>query len=121
MVCLYAPIILAISLTSVGPNSYLSICSEPGIDWVIDRSAVPYFRDIAGAFMTDVTRRLKSERRLPRQRVPEPTSELAWTYTRGIFSPVTISVFRAGLTEAPGSLLWHSSRRSTRDSPQIMV
>ena len=71
------------SLITTGPKSYLAICSEPGIKWVTEKLADSGFRDIAGTFVRDVARRLKTERRLAPQRTPDPDAETAWRYTQG--------------------------------------
>jgi hypothetical protein len=68
----------------IGPRSFLSLCSKPAIGWVGEKTGSLRFADVAIAFTKDVTRRLKMEKRVSKDTVPEPPPEIAWTYTRGM-------------------------------------
>ncbi|KAK5304001.1 hypothetical protein LTR99_004457 [Exophiala xenobiotica] len=68
-----------------GPRSFLSLCSKPAIGWVGEKTGSLRFADVAIAFTKDVTRRLKMEKRVSKDTVPEPPPEIAWTYTKAYF------------------------------------
>ncbi|KAH0846011.1 putative fungal specific transcription factor [Fonsecaea pedrosoi] len=68
-----------------GPRSFLSICSRPGMQWVASKTGSSIFDDTARTFTTYITRRLKIEKNLSKERKPEPDQEIAWRYTRAFF------------------------------------
>lgn len=61
----------------------MSICSKVGIEWVKARVQTPHFKESALLFLQDVGRRLKVEKPLSSQRMPEPSEQDAWSFTRG--------------------------------------
>ncbi|OAL39604.1 hypothetical protein AYO20_01001 [Fonsecaea nubica] len=69
----------------IGPRSFLSICSRPGMQWVASKTGSSSFNDTARTFTTYITRRLKIEKNLSKERKPEPDQEIAWRYTRAFF------------------------------------
>jgi hypothetical protein len=89
---------------SPGPASYLSICSEPAVDWVSRHIGVPDFRTLARRLTTDVMRSEKLERTVQSERAPEPDMRTAWKWTAGRLLTVLqgqkltlgCSIFRSG-------------------------
>lgn len=67
---------------STGPRSFLTICSKPGIQWVSQRAGTSTFQESAGTLTRDVTRRLKIEKKLSKERTLEPPAALAWKYSQ---------------------------------------
>jgi hypothetical protein len=70
-------------LPKKGPRSYLSICSRPGIRWVIENTGSSAFDDIARSFTKSLTQILKIQRNLSADRHEEPDPPLARTYAQG--------------------------------------
>ncbi|EXJ63292.1 uncharacterized protein A1O5_11613 [Cladophialophora psammophila CBS 110553] len=76
-----------------GPRSYLSICSKPGIQWVSQKIGNPAFQEAAGTLTRDVTRRLKIEKKMSKERTPEPPGSIAWKYAQAYFERAPDAVF----------------------------
>ncbi|KIW31163.1 uncharacterized protein PV07_02832 [Cladophialophora immunda] len=76
-----------------GPRSFLSICSKPGIQWVSQKIGTSTFHDAAGTLTRDVTRRLKIEKKLSKERTPEPPASVAWKYAQAYFERAPDAVF----------------------------
>ena len=68
-----------------GPGSWLSICSEPGVQWVCERTGVTDFAESARELTQDWTRRLKLKRDLTRTEAPEPDIKTIWQYCTAYF------------------------------------
>ncbi|KIW30214.1 uncharacterized protein PV07_05973 [Cladophialophora immunda] len=68
-----------------GPRSYLSICSKPGIHWVSSKTGTDTFQDSAFRLTKEVTRSLKLESGLTKEKVAEPTVEAAQRYVKAYF------------------------------------
>lgn len=66
-----------------GPESYLSICSEPATDWVSRHIGLSDFSDIARRLTVDVMRNEKLEQAVHPERAPDPSFETAWKWTTG--------------------------------------
>ena len=92
--------------TSLGPRSYLSICSKPAVKWVSEQTSSTNFAESASAFVCDVTRRLKMDVDLSTSRMPEPDAETAWRYTKGKKLSITWSVGRSQLFVVDHSLAY---------------
>lgn len=67
----------------IGPGSWLSICSQPGVQWVSERVGSHEFSDIARGLIRDWTKHLTLSQYPNRQRGPELDAEPAWLYTSG--------------------------------------
>jgi hypothetical protein len=76
-----------------GPGSFLSICSKPGIQWVVDKTGSSDFISIARSFSREVTRPLKLGRKISSERVSEPDQETAWKYARAYFEKTPEATF----------------------------
>ncbi|EXJ76280.1 uncharacterized protein A1O5_00788 [Cladophialophora psammophila CBS 110553] len=76
-----------------GPVSYLSICSEPAVDWVSQHIGAPDFRALARRLTTDVTRSEKLERTVQSERAPEPDFQTAWKWTTAFFEQGLDAIF----------------------------
>jgi hypothetical protein len=71
----------------------IAICSQPGVIWVTERTGSHNFNDIAITFTKDLTRRMKMERRISKDRTPEPSPETAWKYATGeLFERVALKL-----------------------------
>ncbi|KAH7068618.1 fungal-specific transcription factor domain-containing protein [Paraphoma chrysanthemicola] len=68
-----------------GPRTFLSICSKPGSQWVIDRTGHAEFLESAMILTRYITRRLKIEKRLASARNPEPNTEMANRFSTAYF------------------------------------
>lgn len=76
-----------------GPASFLSICSNPGIDWVREKTGVSDFGSIAKK-LTDVFGEPDNGIMSSRQGLyswPEPEPQLAWTYVNAFFEEIPFS------------------------------
>lgn len=92
-----------------GPRSWLSICSKLAVQWVTEKVGNHSFHAAASAFTNDITRRLKLDMSLPRERCPDPPPDVAWAYTKGtteslrqsrhvaLLIIIDISLFRRGI------------------------
>ncbi|KAF2164487.1 hypothetical protein M409DRAFT_25365 [Zasmidium cellare ATCC 36951] len=77
-----------------GPNSFLSICSRPGIEWVNSKSTSEDFEPVAVNLTKSMARRLKVEGTLPTARAIEPEPDVAWKYSSEYFSNAPEAAFR---------------------------
>ncbi|KAI8939889.1 hypothetical protein NX059_003618 [Plenodomus lindquistii] len=68
-----------------GPHSFLSICTDPGVDWIASRIGVLNYANYATSLEKDISRRFRLRERLSKERVPEPSQETAWLYTNAYF------------------------------------
>jgi hypothetical protein len=66
-----------------GPNSFASICADSGVVWIASRIGASNYAACATSFMSTISRKLKLQKRLSQQRLPDPPIELAWRYTIG--------------------------------------
>jgi hypothetical protein len=66
-----------------GPNSFASICADPGVAWIASRIGASNYATCATSFMSTISRKLKLQKSLSQQRLPDPPLEIAWCYTRG--------------------------------------
>lgn len=74
----------AIVLTcSSGPHSYLSICADPGVQWIASRIGVSNYATCATSFVSTISRKLKLRERLRQDRVPDPPRDTARLYAEG--------------------------------------
>ncbi|KAH6955744.1 fungal-specific transcription factor domain-containing protein [Ilyonectria sp. MPI-CAGE-AT-0026] len=69
-----------------GSNSFLSICSQAGVNWVSMKTGVPGFSKVANQFKFDLYKRLKLENRLAKVIEPEPNPKQAWLYSQAYFN-----------------------------------
>jgi hypothetical protein len=69
-----------------GAGSYLSICSEPAVQWASERIGLPDFATSAALLVSTVGKKLKLQQNWPRDRAPNPTPETAWKYSNGLSS-----------------------------------
>ena len=76
-----------------GPGSWLSICSEPGVRWVCERTGVMDFTESARDLTMDWTRRLKLKQNLTRTKPPELDMRTAWQYCTAYFEDSYDAVF----------------------------
>ena len=74
-----------------GPTSWLSICSEPGLQWVVKQTGRSEFRNYAKALAESWTKRLKVSSNRNMQRATEPDREIAWKYSTGNAPTVFLS------------------------------
>jgi hypothetical protein len=68
----------------LGPSSFLSICSAPGLEWVMKRTGEPSFVESARSLAMSITKRLKLQRSLGWSRASEPNPDTAWKYCKGL-------------------------------------
>lgn len=67
-----------------GPWSWLSVCSQPGIRWVCDRTHSEDFVEVANDLTKALSRRLRLKLDQVRSRCSdEPNEDLAWRYVNG--------------------------------------
>jgi hypothetical protein len=72
------------SSNCLGPRSFLSICSAPGIQWVTEKlGGSPDFQHIGPSLVQEISRELKIERKLSTSRAPEPEREDVWRFVAG--------------------------------------
>ncbi|OAL34609.1 hypothetical protein AYO20_06026 [Fonsecaea nubica] len=76
-----------------GPSSYLSICSEPAVDWVSHHIGAPDFRTLALRLTADVMRSEKLERAVQSERTPEPDFQTARKWTTAFFDQGLDAIF----------------------------
>lgn len=76
-----------------GPGSWLSICSEPGVRWVCERTGVMDFAESARDLTMGWTRRLKMRQNPARADPPEPDIRTAWQYCTAYFEESYDAVF----------------------------
>lgn len=67
----------------LGPGSWLSICSNPGIKWVCERTETSGFHESAKGLTLGWTKRLKLQGSMSRHKAPELDLETAWLYSQG--------------------------------------
>jgi hypothetical protein len=68
----------------------VSFFSQPAIEWVISKVNTLKYRTAASQMVTDLARMLKMSEPISDSRAPEPPPELAWQYTQGNMSHVSI-------------------------------
>lgn len=73
------------NLTGVGPGSWLSVCSDPGVRWVISRTGTSGFDQIAHDLIGDWTKHLTLSQLPIGEKSPEPDFQTAWQYCTGAF------------------------------------
>ena len=67
-----------------GPWSWVSVCSQPGIRWVCERTQTDDFVEMANGLKKAWSRRLKLKRDQARpRRSPEVDESTAWKYVAG--------------------------------------
>lgn len=66
-----------------GPNSFTSICADPGVTWIASRIGASTYATCATSFMSTISRKLKLPERLSQQRIPDPPMPTAWLYATG--------------------------------------
>lgn len=67
-----------------GPWSWVSVCSQPGLRWVRERTGMDDFNRIATGLTKNWSRRLKMKKTGTVQRqVREPSKMVVWTYVTG--------------------------------------
>ena len=71
------------NLFTVGPGSWLSVCSQPGLSWVAERTGVSDFTESAKELTAGWTRRLKLNQNPNRTEVHELDASTAWKYCTG--------------------------------------
>ncbi|KIV98021.1 hypothetical protein PV10_01714 [Exophiala mesophila] len=76
-----------------GPGSWLSLCSEPGVAWVRERTGGADFGSTAAKLTPAWNRRWKFGGLANRSRSEEPTAEIAWKYTAAYFDHCFEAVF----------------------------
>lgn len=74
-------------LIIVGPGSWLSICSTPGVQWVSAKTGTTRFYDVAQGLVIGWTKKLTMAPDTTRERCPEPEVENAWKYVTGTRPP----------------------------------
>ncbi|OJJ68239.1 hypothetical protein ASPBRDRAFT_321459 [Aspergillus brasiliensis CBS 101740] len=117
-VCWLSPWVIEqfIYIMSLGPTSFLSICSRPGIDWVSERTREPRFGEIAGSLALGINRKLKLQRNLNQGSVPEPEPDTAWRYSKAYFENSFDTMF--GVISRPefeARLRYHLERNGRPD------
>ncbi|KAH7385829.1 fungal-specific transcription factor domain-containing protein [Pyrenochaeta sp. MPI-SDFR-AT-0127] len=68
-----------------GPNSYLSICADAGVNWIASRIGASSFDACATSLVSTISQKLKLSGRLSKDRIPEPCKETAWLYMHAYF------------------------------------
>lgn len=68
---------------AAGPNSYLSICADPGVHWIASRIGASDYATCATSLTSTISRKLKLRERLSPERIPDPPKGTAWLYTKG--------------------------------------
>jgi len=63
------------------------------MEWVIGRTGVPDFTQMARKFSSDLCHRMRLDQRLSREREPEPDPETAWRYCQAYFDETDDSMF----------------------------
>lgn len=66
-----------------GPNSYLSICADPGAEWIASRIGASNYATCATTLFSTISRKLKLCDRLRQDRKSDPPLATAWLYTMG--------------------------------------
>ncbi|KAH8807431.1 hypothetical protein F5884DRAFT_899829 [Xylogone sp. PMI_703] len=67
-----------------GPRSFLSICSKPGISWVLEQTGASSYREYAETLLADVTKLLKFNKST-RIRAAEPDEATARKWCKAYF------------------------------------
>jgi hypothetical protein len=65
------------------PNSFASICADSGVAWIAARIGASNYASCATSFMSTISRKLKLQKRLSGQRLPDPPMEISWRYAMG--------------------------------------
>ncbi|OAL50323.1 hypothetical protein IQ07DRAFT_587004 [Pyrenochaeta sp. DS3sAY3a] len=68
-----------------GPVSYLSICSNPALEWITQAANAPEYANSARTFSMSTTRNLKLEKKISDVRMVEPDYATACVYTDAYF------------------------------------
>jgi hypothetical protein len=68
-----------------GPNSYLSVCADPGVRWIESRIGISNFDTCAAEMVSGVSQKLKLHKRLNTERFPEPSEQTARLLTKAYF------------------------------------
>ena len=68
---------------AIGPTSWMSVCSDRGIGWVLEKTGVPEFARSAKKLSLGWTQRLKISGTMIRERAPEPDPHTAWKLCKG--------------------------------------
>ncbi|KAF2827187.1 hypothetical protein CC86DRAFT_369390 [Ophiobolus disseminans] len=68
-----------------GPNSYLSICADPGVKWIATRIGVSNYATCAVSAVSTISQKLKLRQSLSLKRISDPPLETAWLFTRAYF------------------------------------
>ena len=82
-----------------GPWSWVSVCSQPGLRWVRERTGTDDFNRVATDLTKTWSRRLKMEKDgAAKRQLREPSKSVAWTYVTGeAFHDSELDFFRIGL------------------------
>lgn len=89
----YSPAWSAKLLASVGPGSWLSLCSEPGVSWVTERTGDVDFGKIAQRLTPAWNRRWKYSDQANPPGGQEPDAKTAWRYSTAYFEHCFESIF----------------------------
>lgn len=77
---------------SLGPNSYLSICTDPGVEWIASRIGASDYATCATSLASMISRKLRLHEPLSQKRVPDPPENTAWLYTKGESTGIFVCV-----------------------------
>ncbi|OQV00980.1 Fungal specific transcription factor domain-containing protein isoform 3 [Cladophialophora immunda] len=69
----------------MGPSSWITICSPPGLKWVAERSGTNALAECAKDLTLSWSQRLKFAGLQHRDDSPEPDAQTAWLYTKAYF------------------------------------
>ncbi|OAL23302.1 hypothetical protein AYO22_06352 [Fonsecaea multimorphosa] len=69
----------------MGPSSWITICSLPGLKWVAERSGTNALAEYAKDLTLSWSQRLKFAGLQHRDKSPEPDAQTAWLYTKAYF------------------------------------
>jgi hypothetical protein len=70
---------------TIGPGSFLSICSKSGIEWVEEKIGEVGFARLARSLTHNISQRLKLEIAVAPSRAPEPAPDISWHYVQAYF------------------------------------
>ncbi|KIV78617.1 hypothetical protein PV11_06251 [Exophiala sideris] len=90
---------LTMLLILLGPSSWLSICSIPGVNWVCERTGSREFSDSARDHLKVWTKRMKLQGQMSREKSAEPDGSTARRYSSAFFDHCFPSVF--GIVHRP--------------------
>ncbi|KAH8654753.1 fungal-specific transcription factor domain-containing protein [Ilyonectria robusta] len=74
-----------------GPTSFLSICVNPGVEWIANKIGHSNFASSAKTLMSSIGGRVKLNKRLSKERIEDPDAKTAWRYTRAYFEEFAMS------------------------------